>query len=599
MSQGLQLSLLTTGTDLGLTADKASAATEADTQQSGLQFGQMLSTLVPAEGGNAKRQIPANVSLLSGISLALAQQEGGISEAAEADSDSVLAQSLLGQIAMVNHKASAKNAEGTASANPDIAEAAKSLISAEQSGDAEKAIDTAGARQLAQLNKDGRDLTQAQADETGKGEKLAEQQGEQRIASDLKASLRDTSAEQTVAEMTKAVPDRFSSTVRGEKATFKPDNPGDFTIEPINRDKLSNLVASGSDAESTALASARHNQAEDAEGDKLLAADSGDDAVTAEAAKAKALLNSAELPQSDIKAELKQTSILQNATQAESKPEAGTANHTVADAAHEAATKKDLTSSSSDTPLKGESKSALAGNGMLNNSSSNGGQNSSQANQQAMQYKTDGTDTGRQQIEQLLQQGNDVPQAAKASTEQATVLRNEQNFIHSLAAAEQRQQVRSAAVEAKKPAEQLKQNLNLMQQDAAGQLKERVTIMLRQNIQVAEIRLDPAGLGQMQIKIDMQQDQASVQFIVQQSQAKELLEQQLPRLREMLQQQGIQLSEGQVQQQSQQQDRQWAQRDGKGGQPGQAMTDDVEGIDGMPAVNVQVNVSERLVDYYA
>ena len=152
-------------------------------------------------------------------------------------------------------------------------------------------------------------------------------------------------------------------------------------------------------------------------------------------------------------------------------------------------------------------------------------------------------------------------------------------------------------------AEQLKQRLNLQHQDAAGQLRERVNLMLRQNIQVAEIRLDPVGLGQMQIKVDMQQDQAQVQFVVQQPQAKELLEQHMPRLRDMLQQQGITLSEGNVQQQSQsqQQERQLAQQDSEGrGQNRQhAGNSDEHGAEQGNTVQLKVPVSDRMVDYYA
>lgn len=139
--------------------------------------------------------------------------------------------------------------------------------------------------------------------------------------------------------------------------------------------------------------------------------------------------------------------------------------------------------------------------------------------------------------------------------------------------------------------------LNLQQQDAAGQLRERVQLMVRQNIQVAEIRLDPAELGQMQIRINLQQEQASVQFIVQQQHAKELLEQQMPRLRELLQQQGIQLGEGQVQQHSRQQ-----QGNGDGSsRPGQTANNSAENFnDDLPAANtVEVQHRERLVDYYA
>ena len=172
-------------------------------------------------------------------------------------------------------------------------------------------------------------------------------------------------------------------------------------------------------------------------------------------------------------------------------------------------------------------------------------------------------------------------------------------FGTSLHSAQQRQQNSAIKTASKTPAEQLKQSLNLLQHDVAGQLRERVNLMLRQNIQIAEIRLDPAGLGQMQIKVDMQQDQANVQFIVQQSQAKELLEQQLPRLREMLQQQGIVLGEGSVQQQSQQErqlaDRQQQQRE----QGGQHADNSDHLSDDTQVTQVKVGAADRLVDYYA
>ncbi|WP_333607813.1 flagellar hook-length control protein FliK [Arsukibacterium sp.] len=138
---------------------------------------------------------------------------------------------------------------------------------------------------------------------------------------------------------------------------------------------------------------------------------------------------------------------------------------------------------------------------------------------------------------------------------------------------------------------QLKQ-VNLLHQEAAGQLRERVSLMMRQQIQVAEIRLDPAELGQMQIRVNMQQAEATVQFIVQQQHAKELLEQQMPRLREMLQQQGITLGEGQVQQD---QGRQATQ---SGQHPEQQMAEESDdSFAGAQSVTVQH--SDRIVDYYA
>ncbi|OCW98172.1 flagellar hook-length control protein FliK [Alishewanella sp. HH-ZS] len=180
--------------------------------------------------------------------------------------------------------------------------------------------------------------------------------------------------------------------------------------------------------------------------------------------------------------------------------------------------------------------------------------------------------------------GSAVP--ATTLTETATQLQS--RFEQQLT----QQQKADAPPSAPELSAKLKQ-LNLQQQDATLQLRERVHVMVRQNIQVAEIRLDPAELGQMQIRVNLQQEQASVQFIVQQQAAKELLEQQMPRLREMLQQQGIQLGEGQVQQQERQQTGQNSQ----GQQQGTELAD--TGDDAMPTQQIQVKLSERLVDYYA
>lgn len=160
---------------------------------------------------------------------------------------------------------------------------------------------------------------------------------------------------------------------------------------------------------------------------------------------------------------------------------------------------------------------------------------------------------------------------------------------------EQQNRPQSTTTAAPSLAEQLKQ-LNLQRQDAAGQLRERVQLMVRQNIQFAEIRLDPAELGQMQIKINLQQEQATVQFIVQQQQAKELLEQQMPRLRELLQQQGMQLSEGQVQQQAKD-DRPATEQQFTAGntqQGGEAEQDETA-----QTLSVKLKHSDRLVDFYA
>ena len=74
--------------------------------------------------------------------------------------------------------------------------------------------------------------------------------------------------------------------------------------------------------------------------------------------------------------------------------------------------------------------------------------------------------------------------------------------------------------------------------------------MMNQKNMVADIRLDPPDLGQMQIKITMQGDSASVSMVVQSQAAREALEHSEPRLKELLEQQGIELGQSSVQQES-------------------------------------------------
>ncbi|KZN70532.1 flagellar hook-length control protein FliK [Pseudoalteromonas luteoviolacea] len=96
----------------------------------------------------------------------------------------------------------------------------------------------------------------------------------------------------------------------------------------------------------------------------------------------------------------------------------------------------------------------------------------------------------------------------------------------------------------------LAQALNLTRNDAAKMLQEKVNMMINLNNKEAEIRLDPAELGSMQIRIRSDAEQAQINFVVQNQQAKELLEESMPKLREMLEEQGIELGESNIQQQS-------------------------------------------------
>ncbi|QIR13989.1 flagellar hook-length control protein FliK [Shewanella aestuarii] len=79
-------------------------------------------------------------------------------------------------------------------------------------------------------------------------------------------------------------------------------------------------------------------------------------------------------------------------------------------------------------------------------------------------------------------------------------------------------------------------------------MRQQLITMVSNGVQQAEIRLDPAELGHLTVKIQITGDQTQVQFQVAQSQTRDLVEQSIPRLREMLAQEGLQLADSHVSQ---------------------------------------------------
>jgi len=81
-------------------------------------------------------------------------------------------------------------------------------------------------------------------------------------------------------------------------------------------------------------------------------------------------------------------------------------------------------------------------------------------------------------------------------------------------------------------------------------LGERVQWMAGQGIQRANIKLNPAHLGPMEIRIQIQNDQANVQFTSAHGVVRDALEAALPRLREMFDNAGVELTDVDVSGQS-------------------------------------------------
>jgi flagellar hook-length control protein FliK len=64
-------------------------------------------------------------------------------------------------------------------------------------------------------------------------------------------------------------------------------------------------------------------------------------------------------------------------------------------------------------------------------------------------------------------------------------------------------------------------------------LGQRIQWMVRQNIQGAEVKLNPRGLGPIEIRVTIQNDQANVSFVAHHAVTREAIDAAIPRLREM------------------------------------------------------------------
>lgn len=162
-------------------------------------------------------------------------------------------------------------------------------------------------------------------------------------------------------------------------------------------------------------------------------------------------------------------------------------------------------------------------------------------------------------------------------------------------------QVRNAQEAAQTPhesARQLQQAIDILGPQAPNQLRERISVMFNSRTQAAEIRLDPPDLGRMQIRVNLNQEQASVNFQVSSLQAREALEQSMPRLRELLAENGIQLADSNVSEQKSGGDG----RTGTGGE-GFAGGTSAEGgeaeLTEQAMVEVPVTNADGRIDYYA
>lgn len=120
---------------------------------------------------------------------------------------------------------------------------------------------------------------------------------------------------------------------------------------------------------------------------------------------------------------------------------------------------------------------------------------------------------------------------------------------------------------------------------------DKVLWLAAQNVSAAEIRLDPPELGPMQVKVSVNQDQASVTFSSPHPAVREALDQQLNRLREMFAEQGLNLVNVDVSDKSftKREQEESAKHHRSGGEEDEELA----------PVGVSQAISMRLVDHYA
>jgi flagellar hook-length control protein FliK len=123
-----------------------------------------------------------------------------------------------------------------------------------------------------------------------------------------------------------------------------------------------------------------------------------------------------------------------------------------------------------------------------------------------------------------------------------------------------------------------------------AELGNKLTLMTTQNTQSASLQLTPDNLGPVQVKIEINQNQASVWFSADQADTRAALEQALPKLRELFAAQGMSLTDaGVFGQRSQQQQSSFS-------NSGQSATGEELGVE---AVGPSRRLSIGLLDTYA
>ena len=141
------------------------------------------------------------------------------------------------------------------------------------------------------------------------------------------------------------------------------------------------------------------------------------------------------------------------------------------------------------------------------------------------------------------------------------------------------------------------ETISIFRKDFADAVKDKVMLMVSQKLQQFDITLDPPELGNMQVRVNLQGEQATVNFVVQNQQIKDSLEQNMHKLRDLLAEQGVDVGDANVEQQSQQSDKEENTDDSQHN----LMKNTVDASDAVAhhlSANIN-NLSSTAIDYYA
>ena len=145
------------------------------------------------------------------------------------------------------------------------------------------------------------------------------------------------------------------------------------------------------------------------------------------------------------------------------------------------------------------------------------------------------------------------------------------------------------------------ETISIFRKDFADAVKDKVMLVISQKLQQFDITLDPPELGNIHVKVNLQGEQASVNFVVNNQQAKDAFEQNMHKLKELLAERGVDVGDTNVEQQSHQSDNQDMNEEHNSENHGSGITmtgDASDAIEHNLSAKM-VNASTSAVDYYA